>query len=63
MTTQFRSGQTVRLTRGLVHKSAADGEYKIVRQLPENGGEQQYRIKSVREPHERVVKESDLEKV
>ena len=63
MTTQFRSGQTVRLTRGLVQKSAADGEYKIVRQLPENGGEQQYRIKSVREPHERVVKESDLEKV
>ena len=53
----------MRLTRGLVHKSAADGEYKIVRQLPENGGEQQYRIKSVREPHERVVKESDLEKV
>jgi hypothetical protein len=53
----------VRLTRDLVRKSAADGEYKIVRQLPENGGEQQYCIKSVREPHERVVKASDLEKV
>jgi hypothetical protein len=63
MTTQFRSGQTVRLSRGLALKSAADGEYKIVRQLPENGGEQQYRVKSAREPHERVVKESDLEKV
>jgi hypothetical protein len=62
MTTQFRSGQTVRLSRGLLHKSAA-GEYKIVRQLPDNGGEQQYRIKSAREPHERVVKESDLEKI
>jgi hypothetical protein len=35
MTTEFRAGQTVRLTRGLVHKSAADGEYKIVRQLPD----------------------------
>jgi hypothetical protein len=63
MTSQFRSGQTVRLSRGPPYKSAADGDYKIVRQLPDNGGEQQYRIKSVREPHERVVKESDLEKV
>jgi hypothetical protein len=63
MTPQFRSGQTVRLSRGLPYKSAAEGDYKIVRQLPDNGGEQQYRIKSVREPHERVVKESDLEKV
>jgi hypothetical protein len=62
MTTQFRSGQTVRLSRGLLQKSAG-GEYKIVRQLPDNGGEQQYRIKSAREPHERVVKESDLEKM
>ena len=26
-----------------------------------DGGESQYRIKSMREPHERVVKESDLE--
>jgi hypothetical protein len=63
MTSQFHSGQTVRLSRSLAHKSAAGGEYKIVRQLPENGGEQQYRIKSLHEPHERVVKESDLEKV
>jgi hypothetical protein len=63
MTSRFRSGQTVRISRGLLHKSAAGGEYKIVRQLPESSGEQQYRIKSEREPHERVVKESDLEKV
>jgi hypothetical protein len=41
-------------------RSAADGEFKIVRSLPDDGGETQYRIKSVREPHERVVKESDL---
>jgi hypothetical protein len=62
MTHQFRSGQTVRLCRGLPYRSAADGDYKIVRQLPDNGGELQYRIKSTREPHDRVVKESDLEK-
>ncbi len=63
MTPQFRSGQMVRLARGLLSRWATAGEYKIVRQLPDNGGEQQYCIKSVSEPHERVVRESDLEKV
>jgi hypothetical protein len=63
MTAKFRNGQSVRLSRGLPYRSAADGEYKIIRQLPDNNGEMQYRIKSVREPHERVVKEGDLEKV
>jgi len=41
-------------------RAAADAEFKVVRPLPDDGGETQYRIKSVREPHERVVKESDL---
>jgi hypothetical protein len=59
MSHQFRLGQTVRLVRSSL-RSAADGEFKIVRSLPDDGGETQYRIKSVREPHERVVKESDL---
>ena len=64
MTYKFRSGQTVRLGRTPFNRLAADGEYKIVRQLPDAGsGENEYRIKSLREPHERVVKESDLEKV
>lgn len=62
MIPQFRSGQTVRIFRGLPNKSAAEGEYKVVRLLPDNGTELQYRVKSDREPYERVVKESDLEK-
>jgi hypothetical protein len=56
---QFRAGQTVRLLRNPL-RSAAAGEFKVVRTLPDDGGETQYRVKSVREPHERVVKESDL---
>jgi hypothetical protein len=56
---QFRAGQTVRLVRSPL-RAAAEGEFKVVRPLPDDGGETQYRIKSVREPHERVVKESDL---
>jgi hypothetical protein len=59
MSNRFHTGQSVRLVRSSL-RSAADGEFKIVRPLPEDGGEAQYRIKSVREPHERVVKESDL---
>jgi hypothetical protein len=59
---RFRSGQAVRLCRNHRYRATAnDGDYEIVRQLPDERGELQYRIKSVREPHERVVKESDLE--
>ena len=62
MTSKFRTGQLVRLSRSSYTLSAADGDYKIVRSLPDGGGETQYRIKSMREPHERVVTESELEK-
>jgi hypothetical protein len=64
MSEQFKSGQTVHLRRNQSNRSAAGGEYKIVQRLPESdaSGELQYRIKSIREPHERVVKESDLQK-
>ena len=60
MTHKFRSGQTVHLSRSLAARSAPGGDYKVVRQLPVDGGEPQYRIKSENEPHERVVKESVL---
>jgi hypothetical protein len=59
---QFRSGQTVRLSHNLPYKSAAGGEYKVIRSFPEIGGELRYRVKSEREPHERVIGEADLEK-
>jgi hypothetical protein len=62
MTPQFRSGQTVRLCRASYRTSSA-GDFKIVRVLPDEGGERQYRIKNDGEVHERVVNESDLERV
>jgi hypothetical protein len=34
--------------------------YTIVQLLPSEGGESRYRIKSVDEPHERVVRESEI---
>jgi len=63
MTHRYRPGQTVRVRRGLSRASAAPGDYKIVRPLPDSGGELEYRVKSMREAHERVVKESDLERI
>jgi len=34
----------------------------VIKQLPEINGQFQYRIKSVKEPHERGVRESQLRK-
>jgi hypothetical protein len=62
MTHRFRTGQAVRL-RSIRTRSAAGGDYTVRRELPENGGETQYRIKNGREAHERVMNESDLESV
>ncbi len=61
MSNLFSSGQTVRLVRKLSLRAAAEGEFKVIRALPDDGGETQYRIKSAQEPHDRVVKESDLQ--
>ena len=63
MTPQFHSGQTVRFSNGLLRRSAATGDYQIVKQLPDVGDEKQYVVKSALEPHGRVAKESELENV
>jgi hypothetical protein len=63
MTHRFHPGQSVRLRTSIMNRSAAGGDYKVLRELPETGGEPQYRVKSGREAHERVVNESDLEAV
>jgi hypothetical protein len=57
----FHPGQTVRLIRGYPYRDAAGGPYQVIRQLPYGEGDYQYRIKSMREQHERVVKERELE--
>jgi hypothetical protein len=60
---KFKVGQTVSYTSGPFGRGGADGSYKIVRLLPPEGEDRQYRIKSPSEPHERVVKESQLTRV
>jgi hypothetical protein len=57
---KFQVGQTVQLVEGRRYVTTSAIGYKVVRQLPESGGERSYRIKSAHESFERVVIESQL---
>ncbi len=43
-------------------REKAAGTYKVTQLMPPEGGDFQYRIRNNTEPHERVVKESDLDR-
>ena len=60
---KFRVGQPVNYTSGAFDRGGASGVYTVTRLLPPEGGDHQYRIKSANELHERVVKESQLNRV
>jgi hypothetical protein len=61
-THKFSIGQSVRYTSGPFGRFGAGGSFKIVKLLPSDGDEQQYRIKSAAEAFERVAKESQLDR-
>ena len=58
---RYRVGQSVHYSSNMLRHFAAAGSFRIVKLLPPEGDEQQYRIKSPTEPHERVAKESQLD--
>jgi hypothetical protein len=58
---RFRVGQTVFYTSSPISRPGASGSYKVVRLLPSDGDDYQYRIKNPGEAFERVAKESQLE--
>jgi hypothetical protein len=58
---RFAAGRMVRLSRAIPLRNAAAGNYEVLAQLPERDGDLQYRIKSDREPYQRIVKEGELE--
>jgi hypothetical protein len=63
---RFKVGQSVRYSYGLGGLRRAPGSggiYKITQLLPAEGDERLYRVKSADEPHERVAKETELERV
>jgi hypothetical protein len=58
-TYKFKIGETVFLkpSRGL---NLPGGAYIVIKKLPEHDGEFEYRVRSSYEPHERVMRESQL---
>jgi len=58
---KFHVGQAVYFTAGTMGRPGASGSYQIVKLLPSEGDEHQYRIKSPGEAFERVAKESQLD--
>ena len=54
---KFHIGQTVFLEQSI---AVPGGAYVVTKRLPERNGEFEYRVKNANEPHERVVRESEL---
>lgn len=59
-THRFTVGQIVRFSPGPREAAAPRGIFEVVRLLPPEAKNNQYRIKSTTDGHERVAKESQL---
>src|SRR5262249_18340844 len=59
---RFKIGQSVNYTSVPFGVGSGSSIYKITQLLPPEGDDFQYRIKSAAEPHERVAKESQLDR-
>jgi len=60
---KYQVGETVYYTSPTFGRAAASGSYTVVKLLPSEGDDYQYRIKSSGEAFERVAKESQLDKM
>jgi hypothetical protein len=58
---KYNVGETVYFTASNVARPAASGTYEVIRLLPTDGDDYQYRIKNSTEAFERVAKESQLD--
>ena len=59
---KYRVGETVFFTSPSFGRAAATGSYTVVKLLPSEGDDHQYRIKNSEEAFERVAKESQLDR-
>ena len=59
---RFALGQSVYFTSGMIGRAGSNGSYRVVRLLPPEGDDYQYRIKNTDEAFERVAKESQLDR-
>lgn len=56
----FAVGQRIEFVPGRFDGSAPGGTYTVVRQLPNDSTDREYRVKNTRDGHERVVRESQI---
>ena len=56
----FAVGQRLEFDPGKFDGTNARGTYTVVRLLPNDGSDREYRVRSARDGHERVVRESQL---
>jgi hypothetical protein len=57
----FHVGESV-ILRSAIGRNVPGGVYEVTKQLPHDGREFEYRIKSANEEHERVAREGELTK-
>jgi hypothetical protein len=62
-THKYQVGEMVYFTSPTFGRAAATGSYTVVKLLPSEGDDYQYRIKSSGEAFERVAKESQLDRI
>ena len=60
---KYQIGEMVYYTSPTFGRAAATGSYTVVKLLPSEGDDYQYRIKSSGEAFERVAKESQLDRI
>ena len=63
MAHKYQVGEKVYFTSPTFGRAAATGSYTVLKLLPSEGDDYQYRIKSSGEAFERVAKESQLDRV
>lgn len=56
----FTVGQSIEFVPGKFDGSAPGGTYTVVRLLPNDSTDREYRVKNTRDGHERVVRESQI---
>ena len=59
---KYQIGEIVYYTSPSFGRAAANGSYTVIKLLPSEGDDYQYRIKNTEEAFERVAKESQLER-
>jgi hypothetical protein len=57
---RFAVGQSIEFVHGRMEGTAPRGAYTVVRQLPNDAMDREYRVKNDRDGHERVVRESQI---